>query len=148
MTIVQVEKIPVELVLNWGQTGIKIVSSTSWTMAKHGSKRVDIVGTDDECQITALFCGTMLGDFLPIQLIYKGKTARCHPKFNFHNDWNITHAPKHWYNEDTMHQYIENVIVSYVKQVRADVGSDKTALVIMDNFKGQTTEAILTLLVD
>ena len=49
-----------------------------------------------------------------------------------------------------MHQYIENVIVSYmyVKQVRADVGSDKTALVIMDNFKGPTTEAILTLLVD
>lgn len=90
----------------------------------------------------------MLRDFLPIQLIYKGRTARCHPKFNFLNDWDITHAPKHWSNEDTMHQYIENVIVSYVKQVRADVGSDKTALVIMDNFKGPTTEAILTLLVD
>ena len=40
--------------------GIKIIPSTSWTMAKHGSKCVDIVGTDDERQITALFCGTML----------------------------------------------------------------------------------------
>ena len=55
MTIVQMEKIPAELVLNWDQMGIKIVPSTSWTMAKRGSKHVDIVGTDNERQITALF---------------------------------------------------------------------------------------------
>lgn len=87
----------------------------------------------------------MLGDFLPVQLIhvYKGKTTCCHPKFEFPNDWDITHAPKHQSNEDTTSQYIKKV---NVEQVRGDVGSDKSALVIMYNFKGQTTEAIPNLL--
>ena len=144
--IVEMEEIPAELVLNWDQTGIRIVPSSSWTMDRCGSKRVEIVGTDDKRQITALFCGTMLGEFLPIQLIYKGKTDRCHPKFQFPNDWDITHTPKHWSNEETMQRYIEKVIIPYVQRVRDDIGSDKTALVIMDNFKGQTTEAILDFL--
>ena len=54
--------------------------------------------------------------------------------------------PKHWSNKETMCRYIENIIIPYVEQVRDDIGSNKTALVIMDNFKGQTTEAILDLL--
>ena len=107
---------------------------------------MEIVGKDDKRQITVVFCGTMLGDFLPIQLIYKGKTIRCHPKFVFPTDWDITHAPKHWSNEDTMRQFIEQVIIPCVKWVRAAGGGDKTALVIMDNFSGQITELILNLL--
>ena len=45
-----------------------------------------------------------------------------------------------------MRQYIERVIVPYVERVRAYVSSDKIALVIMDNFSGQTTEPIQNLL--
>ena len=94
-TTVTMEDIPMELVLNWDQTGIKIVPSSNWTMERQGSKRVELIGTDDKRQITAMFCGNLLGDFLPLQLIYKGKTARCHPQFKFPADWDITHSPKH-----------------------------------------------------
>lgn len=76
---VTMEDIPAELILNWDQTGIKLVPCSSWTMEKQGEKRVEMVGVNDKRQITAVFCGTLLGDFLPIQLIYKGKTNRCHP---------------------------------------------------------------------
>ena len=48
--------------------------SNSWTMDKMGTKIVEIVGLKDKRQIIAVFCGTILGDFLPLQLIYKGAT--------------------------------------------------------------------------
>ena len=44
MTTVEMEEIPPELVLNWDQTGIKIVPSNTWTMDQQGSKRVEVVG--------------------------------------------------------------------------------------------------------
>ena len=84
-------------------------------------------------------------DFLPVQIIYAGKTARCHPKFKFSVDWHITHSPKHWSNEETTVQYINSIILPYVAQVR-DTLEDKEndALIIMDNFRGQITPAIKT----
>ena len=94
-TTVEMEEIPPQLIFNWDQTGIKLVPSASWTMNEQGAKRVELVGISDKRQITAIFCGNLLGTFLPVQLIYKGKTNRCHPSYNFLPDWDITHAPKH-----------------------------------------------------
>ena len=65
-------EIPMELIFNWNQTGLNLVSS--WTMTAKGSKWVKILGLTDKCQITGVFCGTLLREFLPIQLIYTGKT--------------------------------------------------------------------------
>lgn len=143
---VQMEDIPAELIMNWDQTGIKLVPSSSWTMERRGSKRVEMTGVGDKRQITAIFCGTILGDFLPIQLIYKGKTNRCHPHFSFPSDWDITHSPKHWSTENTMLQYIDNIIVPYVENVRQSLGESRPALVVIDNFKGQVTESVNALL--
>ena len=72
-SIVTMEKIPLQLTLNWDQTGISIVPGSSWKMEAKGSKRVEIIGISDKRQITALFCGTASGEFLPFQLIYQGK---------------------------------------------------------------------------
>ena len=94
VTTVLMEEIPPELVMNWDQTGMKIVPSSSWTMNQSGAKRVDMIGVGDKRQITAVFCGTLVGDFLPLQLIYAGTTSRCHPKFNFPSGWHITHSKK------------------------------------------------------
>ena len=145
-TTVTMEEIPPELILNWDQTGIKLVPCSSWTMEKQGAKRVEMVGVNDKRQITAVFCGNLLGDFLPVQLIYKGKTPCCHPRFSFPCDWHITHSPKHWSTEETMLQYIEHIIVPYVEKVRETVGDDKAALTIIDNFKGQVTTTNTNLL--
>ena len=43
----------------------------------------------------------MAGDFLPPQIIYAGKTPRCHPSTKFPEDWNITFTQNHWANEKT-----------------------------------------------
>ena len=51
---VSMEEIPPELILNWDQTGIMIVPSTSWTMDQRGTRRVEIGGLKDKRQITAV----------------------------------------------------------------------------------------------
>ena len=146
VTTVTMEDIPAELILNWDQTGIKIVPSSTWTMDSQGSKRVEVAGVGDKRMITAVFCGSLVGDFLPVQVIYQGKTDRCHPRFEFPSDWNITHSPKHWSNEQTMFQYIEHIIIPYVTASRQNFEGDTPALVILDNFKGQVTKGITDLL--
>ena len=140
------EEIPSELVLNWDQTGIKLVPSASWTMHERGSKRVELVAISDKRQIAAVFCGNLMGAFFPFQLIYKEKTDRCHPHFSFSLDWDITHSPKHWSTEETTIQYVNNIIVPFVEKTRELLGDDKATVIIMDNFKGQITATMNELL--
>ena len=108
--IVVMEEITPELVLNWDQTGLNVVPASVWTMNKQGKRRVKMIGLKDKQQITVVFYGTIQGDFLPVQLIFKGKTSRCNPKFRFLEWWHITHSPKRWSNEETMLQYIAHII--------------------------------------
>ena len=70
-----------ELVLNWDQTCLNIVPVGKWTLEKAGSNRVEIVAQDDKRQITATFTNTLSGAFLPIQILYNGKTPRSHPQY-------------------------------------------------------------------
>ena len=64
-------------------------------MEVEGARRVEIADKDDKRQLTAVFGGSMVGDFLPIQLIYQGKTHKCHPQVQFPNDWHVTFSPNH-----------------------------------------------------
>ena len=48
--------------------------------------------------------------------------------------------------EETVIQYVKNIIVPYIERVRSDIGNKKTALVIIDNFKGEVTLSMLNLL--
>ena len=45
---VPIEEIPPELILNWDQTGIKIVPCSTWTMNQRGAKRIKMIGTSDK----------------------------------------------------------------------------------------------------
>ena len=140
--VIEMEEIPSELVINWDQTGIHYVPVSSWTMAKEGSKRVEITGIDDKRQLTAVFAGTMAGDFLPPQLVYQGKTSKCLPSIKFPSDWHITFTENHWSNEATMVDYLEKVLVPYVERKREELKLDSNypALVIFDRFRGQCTD--------
>ncbi len=74
---------------------------------------VEICAIDDKRQITAVFGCTMNGHFLPMQLIYKGTTSRCHPlKIG---------SPNHWSNEKTMEEYITNILLPYIRSKREEL---------------------------
>ena len=144
--IVSMEDIPPQLIINWDHTGLNYIPVSNWTMAKEGSKRVEIFGVQDKRQITAVFAGTMSGHFLPPQLIYSGKTAKCLPTVTFPNTWHVTYTHNHWANEATTEAYINKILVPYVKSVREKTKVNTPALVIFDRFKGQCTPRILSLL--
>ena len=142
---VEMDEVPDELIINWDQTGIHYVPVSSWTMEKEGSKRVEIAGIDDKRQITAVFGSSITGDFLPVQIVYKGKTKRCLPTFAFPPDWHITFSQS---NENTMRDYSNKILIPYIKKKRTELKlpSDQRALVLFDKFKGQCTSSILELL--
>ena len=111
-------------------------------MAKEGSKRVKIIGIDDKSLITAVFSGTLAGDFLPPQLIYQGKTTKCLPSVDFPQDWHVTYSENHWANEATMVDYLEKILFPYIEKKRHELQlhEDYPALVLFNRFRGQCTE--------
>ena len=81
----------------------------------------------------------MAGEFLPPQLIYLGKTSRCLLSVKFPDEWHVTYSINHWFNEDTMKEYVEYTLVPYIdgKRKSLSLASNFPALVLFDNFKAQ-----------
>ena len=84
--------------------------------------------------------------FLPLQLVYEGKTPCCLPQVNFPSDWHVTYSTRHWCNESTMQDYIDEIILAYISMKREEMKleSKHPALLLFDNFKAQCTETLLT----
>ena len=144
-SVIEMDEIPLAMVINWDHTAINYVPVSSWTMEKEGSKKVEIVAKDDKRQITAVFGCSMAGDFLPVQLLYQGKTTRSLPHFQFPENWHVTSTPNHWANEDTTKLYIEKIIFPYLRKKREEMklSSEHPTILRFDNFKAQCTETIL-----
>ena len=87
--------IPDSFIFNWDQTALRLVPSSDWTMELSGSRRVSIAGTEDKKEITALITVSATGVVLPPQLLYEGKTERCHLHFPFPAEWDVWHTPNH-----------------------------------------------------
>ena len=115
---------------------------------KRYRKHVEIVALDDKRQITAVAYGTLNGHFLPMQLIYQGTTSACLPKIAFPKDWLLSYTPNHWSNEEKTHEYIQHIILPYLKAKRRELCLPESfpALAIFDFFKGQTTPGTYQLL--
>ena len=114
-------------------------------MAKRGDKSVSIKGLSDKRNIILTFVVTLAGDFIPLQIVYAGKTKRCHPNFQFPSGFCIFQNPKHWSNEEETMKLIDKIIIPYIVKKRSELNLPATqkALVIWDVFKGQVTEKVL-----
>ena len=138
--------IPPELVLNSDQTPSSYVSVGRSTMASRGAKTVAIKGYTDKRNITLNFVVTLAGEFLPMQIIYKGKTEASQPRgVKFPSGFLVTQNPKHWSNEAETLNLIEKIINPYVVRKRANLNlpADQKALIVWDVFKGQMTQPVL-----
>jgi len=136
---VKLNSIPPELVLNADQTPSSYVSVGRQTMAAHGSKSVPIAGLSDKRNITLTFVVTLSGEFLPMQIIYAGKTKQSQPRgFVFPKGFSLSQNPQHWSNERETLKLIDEVINPYVINKRKELKLPPTqkALVIWDVFKG------------
>lgn len=136
--------IPKDLVLNLDQTPLSYVSPGKYTFSAKGSKTVPIKGLDDKRQITATFTVTSTGEFLPMQIIYQGKSKRCLPKFTFPSSFNVTFTPNHWSNLEKCEDLFKFIIFPFLKRKKKELGypDEQKSLIIMDTFKGQDNDDV------
>ena len=88
--------VPPELVINGDETAVQFVNRARTTRYAKGVKRVKILGMgDDKAQITTTIFVTEAGNVLPYQMIFAGKTARCHPSSIRPEECLWTHTTSH-----------------------------------------------------
>ena len=131
---VTMNEIPPEIAQNWDQTGIKMVPCSIWMMELHGTKRVGMVGVNDH---SCFLWHLVLGFPSNAPNLQTKDTTHCHPCFEFPPGWHVTHSPKHWST---------HIIVPYMEQAWGAHDNDQAALITMDDFKGQATESVNSLL--
>ena len=115
------------------------------TMAATNSQSVPIKGLTDKRNITLTFVISLSGEFLPLQIIYQGKTKASLPRnFSFPKSFCVSQNPKHYSNEAETIGLIDSVINPYVVKKRKELGLPRSqkALLIWDVFRGQKTQKV------
>ena len=87
------------------------VQISSNTMETKGARNVPISGMDDKRSITATFSITAENKFLPIELIYKGKTSQSLPKIQFLNGFSLSSNLKHYSNTTESLKFHNEIIL-------------------------------------
>lgn len=83
------------------------------TLIEKDSKHVSISGSSDKQTITATFRSIMFTNtFLPMQLIYSGKTSQSFPKLNFPDSFSFSANPKHFSNTAESLKLLKDIIIS------------------------------------
>ena len=149
VSVVERYEIPDSLIMNMDQTPLKYVPAMNHTMAKRNSKSVAIAGSTDKRSITGTFVITLDGRFLPMQLIYGGKTQQSLPRFNFPDGFSLSCNPKHFSNTEESVKIIKEVLLPYIEDQRKKLRKpNQTALLTMDVFRGQITDDVTSLLTE
>lgn len=93
--------IPNCLVIFVHETSIPMVPGGNWTLEKEGSRQLTIPGIEDKRQMTIGLACTADGHLMQPQVIYKGKTDACLPKYQFPEGWVVSQSPDLLANADT-----------------------------------------------
>ena len=137
--------IPSSLIMNFEHTPLKYAPVANQTLTRKGTKHVAVKGQSFKKAITATFGITFSMNFLPMQLIYQGKTERSFPKVKFPDSFSLSANEKHFSNTQEPLKLIKEIIAPYVEKERVilDLGKDQPALLIIDVFSGQMTDPVI-----
>ena len=133
------------MILNFDQTGLGFTVSNKSTFTGKVVHSVPIANVDDKRQITATFCVNIVGDFLPVQLIYGCVTDKRHSKVKFPESFRIIYSQNHQSNENIVMEYLQKIVFLYIKSKRQalKLPENPKVLLIFDAFKGQKTSALM-----
>ena len=145
VSIVEDDEIPESLIMNFYQTPLKYAHVSNSTLAKKRSKHIPIMGGAFKESITVTFGITYSGKFLPMQLIYKGKTQRSFLYVNFPSSFSLSASSKHFSSTQESLKLLDEIIMPYVEKEREalDLDKNQSALLIMDVFSGQVTKPVI-----
>ena len=108
---------------------------SSLRMGKGGETNAPISSINDKPSITATFSITLDNKFLPLQLIYKGKTNNSILKVSFPEEFSLSGNEKKYSNEKESLKLLDEFILSYIQQEQKNLGPEnQKALIIYDVF--------------
>ena len=116
---------PLGLALNLELTPLSYVSPGEYTFDLKSLKTVPIKGVDDKQHIIMTFRVNESDSFLPIQLIYSGKTKRIIPKYGFPSCYDVMFTLNYWSNYEKCVKLFEKIIFSYLNAKKEDLGYPK-----------------------
>ena len=96
--MVEKYSIPASFLINIDQTPLKYAPVSSRTMAAKNSKHVHVAGFTYKQAIAGTFGITLSANFLPMQLIYGGKTTQSFPKFRIPETFSLSANSKRFPN--------------------------------------------------
>ena len=85
----------------------------------------------------------MTGEFLPPQMLYAGKTNRCHPAVEFR--WDVHHTENHWSNAASMNRHVDTIVIPFMERTRILLGlpNEQKGLAIFDVFRAHQDKTML-----
>ena len=84
-------------------------------MDQKGESNVPIAGSDKRI-IAATFYITLDNKFLPMQLIYQGKTGLSLPNVEFPDGFSLSVNESHYSNENEALKFVEEIILPYIPE--------------------------------
>ena len=90
-------------------------------MAPRSSTAVTIEGSNDKRMITGTFAITFSGKFLPIQLIYGGKTTQSIPNIAFLKNFSLSTNPSHYSNSEESLKFLKEIVILFVDNERCQL---------------------------
>ena len=117
---------------------------------RKGCSSVPIACVSDKRAIPATFVISLDGTFLPLQLIYGGKTDRSIPKIKFPSSFSLSANKSHYSNTNESVKLINEILVPYVvaQRISLNLPHFSPAIIILDVFRGQQTAEITTILAE
>ncbi len=132
-------KVPPALVINFDQTGLRLLPTAKVSRAPVGAKEVALVGASDMRQITGVLGASLDGKILPPQLIFQGKTERSLPSPSVRKDkkfegWDFTQTENHWSNLEASKRFMDMVVEPYFALRKRELGlpEGQVCIVMLD----------------
>ena len=108
-----------DLIINLNQTALQFYRISQYSTVKKGEKSIPITNSTDKRQITETLAISLSGNFLPMQLIFQGKTDRCHLDYTFPKEFHITHTENHWSSsEEKSKEFVLKILKPYLENKR------------------------------
>ena len=155
--VLQAHGVLVEDIIGADETGLEVIPKARRTLAPRGSRQVPGTAKKAAAQITKVTAMTFMGVLLPYMLIFAGKTEAVLPKDVVPAAGSCyTCTPSHFANAATTKEYVQKIIIPFVKaQRQARIDSKQStveeensrwAVLIWDNFSAHADAEVLELL--
>lgn len=95
-----------------------------------------LIGGEDKRQITGVPIVSCANDIVGLQLIWQGKSKRCHPA-KTNPKMFFTHSENHWSNGDTMRELFVDIIGPHIEAVKEELELSPVqhSIVLLDVWK-------------